>query len=158
MRTLVLSIDPGDVQSAFVLLQRVDRKWAILDKGILPNLTLLKRIKNRDFATVPEMMAIEMIASFGMPVGKTIFETVFWIGRFVQAWSPKKWDRIYRQEVKLHLCGQPRAKDANIRQALLDMLGPPGTKKSPGATHGVSKDIWSALAVGVTFFQTKEQT
>jgi hypothetical protein len=43
-----------------------------------------------------------------------------------------------------------KAKDANIRQALIDKIGPQGTKKDPGPTYGISKDVWSALAIAVT--------
>jgi len=48
-----------------------------------------------------------------------------------------------------------KAKDANIRQALIDKLGPVGTKKSPGPLWGVKSHIWSALAVAVTALETK---
>jgi len=147
----LLAIDPGNVQSAFVCL---NQEGGILDKGILPNLQMLEKIKRN---TDEQFLAIEMIASYGMPVGKTVFDTVFWIGRFVQVWSPRKWTRVYRQEVKLHLCLNPRAKDSNIRQALLDRYGPPGTKKNPGKTYGVSKDIWAALAVGVFQLDIKKK-
>jgi hypothetical protein len=74
-----------------------------------------------------------------------------WIGRFQEAWRfPSQVRKVYRQQVKLHLCGSPRAKDANIRQALLDKLGPQGTKKAPGPTYGVKSHAWAALAVAVT--------
>ena len=58
--------------------------------------------------------------------------------------------------MKLHLCHSARATDANIREALLDRYGPGkekavGRKAAPGPLFGVSKDIWSALAVAVTF-------
>jgi hypothetical protein len=42
-----------------------------------------------------------------------------------------------------------RAKDPNVRQALLDKIGPVGTKKNPGPLYGVSGHGWSALAVAV---------
>ena len=56
---------------------------------------------------------------------------VFWIGRFADRWEtgPRLVSDIparrpamlvYRRDVKLHLCGQARAKDANVRQALID--------------------------------------
>ena len=87
-----------------------------------------------------------MVASYGMPVGKDIFETVKWIGRFEEAaatiWEVKT-ILIYRKDVKSYLCGSMKAKDSNIRQALIDLLGKEKTK-------GVSKDIWSALAVALT--------
>jgi hypothetical protein len=98
-----------------------------------------------------EIFAIEMVASYGMPVGREVFETVRWIGRFQQAWrDPETVRFVYRKDVKLHLCGSARAKDANIRQALIDKLGPVGTKAVPGPLYGVKSHIWSALAVAVT--------
>jgi len=98
-----------------------------------------------------QKLAIEMIASYGMAVGREVFETCVWIGRFIEAWhSPDDVRLIYRKDVKMYLCGTPRAKDANIRQALIDLLGPQGTKKQPGPTYGVKSHAWAALAVAVT--------
>jgi len=57
--------------------------------------------------------------------------------------------------VKLHLTQTRRAKDANIRQALIDRYGPGkalavGLKATPGPLYGLTGDCWSALAVAVT--------
>lgn len=157
----LIAIDPGNVQSAYVVLEECDPGIAILAHGILPNEELLPMLGdgmvNDDIhvaRTCP--LVIEMVASFGMAVGKEVFETVWWTGRFCQAWRGE-FRRLYRMQVKMHLCHTSRAKDANIRQALIDKLGPAGTKKSPGPTYGVSKDIWSALAVGVTWLETREE-
>ena len=96
-------------------------------------------------------LAIEMIASYGMAVGREVFETCVWIGRFKQAYpDPDAVKLVYRKDVKLHLCGSARAKDANIRQALIDKLGPVGTKKAPGPLYGVTSHAWAAVAVAVT--------
>jgi hypothetical protein len=88
-----------------------------------------------------------------MPVGAEVFETCVWIGRFMQYWchfaSEQSITRIPRKEVKVHLCGTTKAKDANIRQALIDRIGPQGTKKAPGPTYGVKSHCWPALAVAV---------
>jgi hypothetical protein len=74
-----------------------------------------------------------------------------WIGRFIQAWrSPDSAKLVYRRDVKLHVCGSPKAKDPNIRQALIDLLGPAGTKRAPGPTYGVRSHAWAALGVAVT--------
>jgi hypothetical protein len=94
----------------------------------------------------------------GMAVGAEVFETCFWSGRFAERWFDNggTWDRIKRHQVKMHICGNMRAKDANIRTALIDMFGPGkekaiGTKKNPGPLYGVSGDVWQALAVAVTY-------
>lgn len=98
-----------------------------------------------------------MIASYGMAVGAEVFETCVWIGRFMQAHPDLNMHRIKRGDVKMHLCHSMRAKDANIRQALIDRLGAPGTKKNPGKTYGVSGDVWAALAVAVTYHDQQTQ-
>ncbi len=59
-----------------------------------------------------------------------------------------------RRAVKLALCGDSRAKDANIRQALIDRFGGSaavGRKAAPGPLYGISRDVWSALAIAVTY-------
>jgi hypothetical protein len=108
-----------------------------------------------------------MIASYGMAVGREVFETCVWIGRFTQAWhAPAAVELVYRQDVKLHLCGNPRARDANIRQALLDLFPRAGggktpqigTKAKPGPLYGVSSHAWPALAVAITALETSIPT
>jgi hypothetical protein len=140
---ITLAIDPGTTESG----------WCLFDgerpvgSGVECNLDILKRVSH----SAADELAIEMVASYGMPVGREVFECVLWIGRFVQSWrAPQEVRLIYRREVKLELCGSPRAKDANIRQALIDRLGPVGRKTQPGPLYGVKGDAWSALAVAVT--------
>jgi hypothetical protein len=97
-------------------------------------------------------LAIERVASYGMAVGKEVFETCEWVGRFDEAWhatSGRNASLIYRRDVKLHLCQSARAKDANIRQALIDRFGAPGTKKAPGVTYGIKSHLWAAFALAV---------
>jgi hypothetical protein len=93
-------------------------------------------------------VAVEWIESFGMAVGQEVFRTVFQIGRMQQQLGPVR--LIPRRDVKLTLCGSPRAKDTNIRQALIDAIGPVGTKKNPGPLYGVSGHYWAALGVAYT--------
>lgn len=145
--SMILAIDPGTTESGWALLDgaRVD------GSGVLPNRDMLHRIENYWRSPDVRTLAIEMIASYGMAVGREVFETCVWIGRFQQAWhDPESVRLVYRKDVKLHLCGSPRAKDPNIRQALIDMLGAPGTKAKPGGTYGVKSHAWPALAVAVT--------
>ena len=80
-----------------------------------------------------DVLVIEMIASYGMPVGKEVFETCVWIGRFKELAIIRniKVEYIYRKDEKMNLCQSMKAKDSNIRQALIDRFGIVGTKKNP---------------------------
>lgn len=143
----ILAIDPGNVESAFVV-------WngeKIEHFGKFANYTLMVCIK--EFKFDYDQCAIEMVASYGMSVGQTIFDTCVWIGRFYE--NAHDVSLVYRKDVKMHLCGQTRAKDSNIIQALKDRFGEKGTKKNPGLTYGLSKDVWQAFALAVTFYDTR---
>lgn len=142
----ILSVDPGTDESGWVILDGVK----VLASGIAANDQMLHQVKVEGYSDI-DLLVIEMIASYGMSVGREVFETCVWVGRFQQAWrSPDDVKLIYRRDVKLHLCGTTKAKDANVRQALIDLLGPQGKKSTPGPTYGVKSHAWAALGVGVT--------
>jgi hypothetical protein len=151
-RQVILAIDPGPEESAFVILDGNQ----LIEFGKIENDTLLDRLPS--FRVIVDHLAIEMIASYGMAVGREVFDTCVWIGRFVQAWRELNgsFDRVYRKDVKLHLCGQPRVKDSNIRAALIDRWGGKQSTKRGGALHGVSKDVWAALGVAVTHVEVSQ--
>jgi hypothetical protein len=141
---MIIAIDPGTVQSACV-------EWdgtKIHQADIWPNGLLLERLSG-EMGFEP-ILYIEMVQSFAMPVGREVFETILWIGRFYQEWTrstltePKL---VYRRDIKLHHCNSVKAKDSNIRQALIDKYGPPGKKANPGVTYGLKKDLWAAFAI-----------
>jgi len=152
----ILAIDPGNIESAFVVYE--DGK--IFDKGKLANELLLGKILRDDFLSDKsnDHLAIEMVACYGMAVGKTVFDTCVWIGRFIQAWN-KSYIQIYRRDVKIFLCNSAKAKDGNVRQAIIDKYPPTGdgkipqigTKKKPGQLFGIHDDIWAALGIAMTF-------
>lgn len=141
----VLAIDPGLDESGVVVWDGA----AVLDAGVIRNEILLTKLTQTDHPVV-----CEMIASYGMAVGHSVFQTCVWIGRFMQTalTAGRDWNPIFRQEVKLHLCNSARAKDSNIRQALIDRFGEVGTKKNPGPLFGVKSHAWAALALAVTFY------
>lgn len=155
----VLAIDPGPVESAWVFYNAADHRPAFWKKA--PNSEILNGL-DEDLAA--DRLAIEMIASYGMAVGADVFETCVWIGRFIERWTGRARPeplRIYRREVKLHLCQSPRAKDANVRQALIDRYGPGkdraiGRKATPGPLYGMAGDCWAALGVAVTAVETHD--
>ena len=152
---ILLAIDPGPTQSAWMVYN--SETGGYRNAAHSPNEDLLALIRT-DVAPAlhVERVVIEKVEGFGMPVGAEVFETVYWSGRFAEAASPIRVDRIGRKAVKLHLCGTVRAKDGNIRQALIDRYGGSkeaaiGRKASPGPLYGISGDVWSALAVAVTY-------
>jgi hypothetical protein len=150
--TTILALDPGPEQTGWVLYDG-ERVHSSAVEG---NAAMLARVQHWQSGVT---LAIEMIASYGMPVGREVFETCVWIGRFMQAWhSPDAVRLVYRKDVKLHLCGNPRAKDPNVRQALLDLFPRTGggatpqvgTKAKPGPLYGISTHAWPALGVAIT--------
>lgn len=150
MSDITLAIDPGTTESAWLL-------WngeQIIQSAKIPNEALRVFVRERGpFSRV----VIEMVACYGMAVGKSVFETVFWIGKFHECAQPLKVRLVYRKDIKLHHCGSVKAKDGNIRQVLIDRIGPQGSKKSPGPTYGLSKDRWSALAIALYDHDTRNQ-
>lgn len=149
----LIAIDPANIESAYCLIDTETFKPFVFGK--IPNLELLHYLQE-PFA-FKAVVAIEMIASYGMAVGKEVFETCLWIGRFMQAaeTSGAEVKLIYRKDVKMNLCGSMKAKDTNIRRALIDRFGEVGTKKAQGWFYGFKSDIWSAYAVGVTYLDTQ---
>lgn len=145
--SVVFSIDPGPLQSGWVAFDG----GKVLASGVDRNEDLRGLLIDGPYRDAG-VLAIEMIASYGMAVGASVFETCRWVGRFEELWAcnGRRVRLVYRKDVKMHLCGSPRAKDANIRQALIDKVGPPGLKASPGPTYGVKSHAWAALAVAVT--------
>lgn len=99
----------------------------------------------------PPPLVIERIVPYGKPIGESTMETIFCSGRFTEAYGSHRTYRMTRLEVKQYLCHNGNAKDGHIRRALIDRLGPIGTKKRPGPLHGVSGDLFAALAVAVTW-------
>jgi len=148
----VLAIDPGCEKSAWVLYDG-ERPF---DHQIEENNALLSRLRLNDLPF--DAVVTEQVTSYGMAVGAEVFETVFWTGRFHEAaqvhW--RKAARVPRRDVKLHLCQSARAKDANVRQALLDRFGGKdkacGKKTAPGPLYGLKADEWQALALAVTYY------
>ena len=151
----VLAIDPGNEESAWVLYDGT-RPVKFAKE---PNSDAHRTLRLAGLGV--DHVAIEMIASYGMPVGREVFDTCRFIGRLEEVASIKGVPStlVYRQEVKLHLCQSARANDGTIRQALLDRWGGKamamGKKAAPGPLYGVSGDVWAALAVAVTWWETK---
>ena len=147
---MILGIDPGPVQSAYVFWDNNEMKVKYAAK--VDNILIYKAMENY-FRDGYKKVAIEMIASYGMPVGAEVFETCTVIGKF-EMYAEHiglRPTRVFRKDCKMNLCGTCKAKDANIRQSLIDRYGVQGTMKNPGPLYGVTVDKLAALAVAVTF-------
>lgn len=158
---MILAIDPGNIQSAYCIIDKDNYKP--IEFGKIDNNELKGRLLG-DIRFFPiTALAIEMIASYGMPVGKEVFDTCVWIGRFVEAFNCETTEYIYRKEEKMNLCGSMKAKDSNIRQALIDRFATfdfkngKGTKKNQDFFYGFSKDVWAAYAVGITWLDKQKE-
>lgn len=160
MTRIVLAIDPGPVESA----------WCLIDAGACKPLAFDKQgneaVREYLRGTSADTLAVEMVASYGMAVGAEVFETCVWIGRFLEVSEDNPWifrrQRHTRSPVKLHHCHDSRAKDTNIRQALVDRFAPgqpnhgKGTKAEPGWFYGFRADVWQAYALAVYVADTSK--
>lgn len=162
-KTTILAIDPGNAYSGYAVIQMPDFK--LLDFGKVENDKLMDIIVV--WCDRVDTVALEMVASYGMAVGRDVFETCVWIGRFQQAlifYGQGNINFIYRKDEKLRLCGSLKAKDSNIRQELInryakhDFKSGKGVKANPDTFYGVAKDAWQAIAVGVTYYEITRNT
>lgn len=152
----ILAIDPGNIKSAYCLIDTNTYKPSSFGKQ--DNNWLLGFMNTQ--GALFDKVIIEMIASYGMPVGKEVFDTCVWIGRFKQIAESQalEVEYIYRKDEKMNICHSMKAKDSNIRQALIDRFGEVGTKKNPGWFYGFKADIWQAYAVGVTYLDMAKES
>jgi hypothetical protein len=144
----ILGIDPGNKQSGWCCVQH----GKIVGSGVADNETVINLTAIGQHNVI---LAIEWIQGMGMAVGKEVFETCWWAGRFAQQHrGPVR--MIPRGRIKLHHCGSARAKDGNIVQALKDKYGDKGTKSAPGYFYGVSSHAWQAFAVAAYVMEGAE--
>lgn len=147
----IYGVDPGPEVTGWVI-------WngkRVLDMGVTPNDDFLERLRNTAEGGIP--MYIEMIASYGMAVGKETFQTCVWIGRYVEVWSilGYPWQFCYRTDIRTHHCHSSKAGDSNVNTAIRDKYGGKGTKKDPGPFFGVKSHIWSAVAIATYALESK---
>jgi Holliday junction resolvasome RuvABC endonuclease subunit len=149
MGFIVIGIDPGSKKSGYVV-------WngsGIIHKEIVENELLLIDLRAKIYAQPGAVYAVEGVQYFGKAVGKDIFETCYFIGKIMEASRGNSGcpvELVYRKDIKLFLCGTVRAKDKDIRQALIDRLG-------KEVTRGCSSHIWSALAIAVFYYENQAE-
>lgn len=155
----VLGLDPGSSASALVVWDadrlRVRQKWK-LPNADLARLLVSFEIEDAIGRDADTTLVIESTSAYTVPGGRQgrfmpqqLLETVEWSGYFRRCWHQVGGtvERLDRRKVKLHLLGRASGTDAHVRAALLELVGPQGTKKAPGPTFGMRADLWAALAV-----------
>lgn len=153
----VLALDPGDTQTGYCFIDADTLRPLRFGKEDNQSVLLLVQLEAYD------LLVSERVASYGMAVGRSVFETCEWVGRYTQA-SHAPVVYIYRQEEKIHICHDSRAKDSNIRRALIDRFAQHdlkngrGTKKNPDWFYGFKKDVWAAYAAGITYIEKEKGT
>ena len=165
----VLAIDPGNEQSAWLIYDGTRP----LSFGQCGNFDMYCRAtagtdigegesdfwRSMHWTTVSHV-AIETLHVRGMPTAQEEMDTQFEAGRIISRIG-LPFTKMRRMDIKLHLCGSARAKDGNVRQALLDRWGGKaravGKKANQGPLYGIGNDVWSALAVAVTWWDTQRK-
>lgn len=175
---MLLGIDPGTRETAMVA---TDCREIVVAEYV-PNAEVFKRLDAATEAhwTRRPHVVVEGIQAMGMIVGQETFDTAVLVGRIVQHCIHRKltYSIVYRGDVKRTMCGTSLAKDANIRQAVIDAFGSDsvvfgvrceacrsskarrakcptcagtGFTQQPHAASRVTGHCWQALAVAVAF-------
>lgn len=161
---IMIGVDPGTTESGYVIYNSDTMK--LYGFGKIMNMELLARMPA--YSQKCKVLAIEMPASFGMPVGYTTLDTCRWVGVFQHAFGLDRTALVYRKKRNqalgidctcLHLCKDLRAKDSNIIKAISERFPQTGggknpvkgTKSQPGPLYGLAGDAWQALGVAITY-------
>lgn len=174
LRKFILGIDPGTTQTAYCLCTIKEdsaegsKPMSIQSFAKIDNEEMLKvlhsTLEDVEKQDAELTIAIEHLESYGTAVGKSTFETAYFIGRlqeiaFTYSLSNVniQVDRIYRHEEKMRICHSMKANDATIKQALVDIFADhpeknhgKGTKAEPDYFYGMKADCWSAFAICYT--------
>jgi hypothetical protein len=160
---IVLAIDPGPTESAYYYGNPSDKVSPVIQAEKLPNGNLLRMLSVQPTYFPAGLIGIEEVVSYGRPVGAEVFHTVRMIGRLEQLFESEYEQSpilVPRSKMSAWLCLNRTAKDAHIRQRLIDLYGPGkdkaiGRKATPGPLYGMKADVWLAFAHGVHIAETK---
>lgn len=150
MGQTLYALDPGSELTGWVHFDPETK--AILACGKDRNDVVLDALHQLD----PDdtVLVIERMKPRGMPTAAAEMRALEWFGAFAQAagYTPATVEYVYRDDVKLHLCGRTSgANDSTVRRALLDRWGGDAAGRKGGPLAAVKGDAWAALAVAVTW-------
>ena len=162
----ILGIDPGPDESAIAIIKfdPYHGKW--------PTLGIFGKYENRHILNSIELnlenihgCCIEQAQNHGHIVGRDVYETIWWSGRFYElAEHSLDMDvvRMKKPTINVELCGISRATNSQIVASVTDEFEPcgggknkrKGTKRNPGPLYGVSgQDVYDAMAAAIAFYR-----
>jgi hypothetical protein len=155
----IFAVDAGTTESGYCIVDSDTYKPIFFGK--IDNEEVLRYVLEGCY----DVLVYEEFQSYGMSVGKSTITSITWNGRFIQAAASlgKPFYPIYRSEEKITICGTMKAKDANIRQALIDRFAEfdfkqgKGTKNNKDFFYGFAKDSWSAFGIAFTWVQKQKE-
>ena len=154
---IILAIDAGTTQSGYALL---NDSYIPIEFGKMDNNALIVEFLRMKHQYGFDLAIFEQLSSYGNIIGDTVLQTAVWTGRLHQKILDdcgNSFPILYvkRKQYVTDLTTNPKAKDSNVRQYLVDRFEPnasnngKGTKKNPSRFYGVSADAWTAIAVAV---------
>ena len=145
----VMGIDPGPEHSGWVILDV--RSGELVEKGVTNNDLFIQTLASKIQTRRVHFVVIEKVVAQGMSVAQPTFETCGKAGEFfneVDRYSTAAAFYMPRREVKLQLLGKVVGNDAQVNQAVRELMGDKGTRKNPGPLYGMAgSDMWAALSV-----------
>jgi len=164
---IVLSLDPGNIESAFILWD--GDKEIMLNKDKIPNIELKSKLF--ELTKQVEIVLIEYISSYHMPVGQSIFDVACWCGIFKEICESYdvKVKFVFRPSIKMHHAHALRkVNDAVINSILREKYGEDNTIKKPNKVYWnvfvekakgnkyMSGDLWAAFALATYWTEPSE--
>lgn len=143
----IIAVDPGPIQSAFVLWDTEKHDFFGMRMGLMDNRDWLSYKSIHSILKDVDLCVIEMIQSYSMGVGRSTFETCAIVGRIQLHCETHNtpWKMYGRPTIKGQIGGK---NDTQIRASLRMRYG---DAKKGEKLEGVKKDIWAALALAVAF-------
>ena len=154
----ILCLDVGTLESGYCIVDY--ETYKPIEFGKIKNEELLNIVKTKKY----DELIYEEFQSYGMPIGMSTIKSITWNGRYIQSALDRNIpiNFICRKDEKLNICGSLKAKDTNIRHALIDRFAKhdfkngKGTKDNPDWFYGFKADIWASYAVAVTYIDKKK--
>ena len=155
---IILAIDPGTTQSAWVLLDGS----RILGAAIEDNaevLALLRAWHSPASDVSPlSAVAIERIEPrYGLRMGWETIQTCELVGALTEAARPLPVALLRRSAILPHLGVAARGSaDPGVRAALMDRWGGVQSVRKGGPLAGIKTHLWAALSVAVSFVEAPD--